>query len=68
MGDKLGEGAHASVYKCFLKSDVNMKTPYAVKIMRERDEEKREAMTNEYNIQSKLVHRNICKAIEYFHS
>ena len=41
LGAKLGEGGHASVYKCFLKSDKDMNTPFAVKIMRDPDEEKR---------------------------
>jgi hypothetical protein len=31
---------HATVYKCYLKEDLNKINPLAVKIVREEDEEK----------------------------
>ena len=44
----LGEGAHASVYKCYKKSDTEKIEPFAVKIAREPDEEKRMAHLKEF--------------------
>jgi RIO-like serine/threonine protein kinase len=41
LSKKLGEGAHAQVYKCYKITDFKKETPYAVKITREDDEEKR---------------------------
>jgi predicted Ser/Thr protein kinase len=38
---KLGEGAHAAVYKCYKKTDIEKKAPFAVKVAREPDEERR---------------------------
>jgi len=40
LGEKLGEGMHSSVYKCYSKFDVNKSNPYAVKISKSDDEEK----------------------------
>ena len=37
----LGEGAHAAVYKCYKKEDIERKEPFAVKVAREPDEERR---------------------------
>lgn len=57
---------HASVYKCYLLSDVNKSNPYAVKVMREDDEEKLLAAKKEFEITKKLNHKNIVKSIELF--
>ena len=44
MIDKeLGQGMHATVHKCFKISDTERKEPFAVKISRESDEEKKMA-------------------------
>lgn len=40
-GKLLGQGMHASVYKCFKIDDEEKTTPYAVKISKEDDEEKK---------------------------
>lgn len=62
LSNKLGEGAHAQVYKCYKISDSLQETPYAVKLTREDDEEKRQAHKNEYAITSSLNHKNIVKS------
>lgn len=41
---------HATVYKCFKKDDINKEHPYAVKVVREQDEEKILAHKKEYEI------------------
>ena len=67
---KVGEGQHASVYKCFkrreLGSDDTLPTPYAMKIIRSDDEEKRRAHVREFEILQCLSHPNICAAVEIF--
>jgi len=55
---------HAQVYKCFKKDDSS--TPYAVKITREDDEEKKMAHIKEFEITNKLDHPNIVKSIELY--
>lgn len=40
--------------------------PYAVKIVRDNDPEKLRAHENEFIILSKLVHKNIVRAVEMF--
>jgi len=60
----LGEGQHAQVFKCFKKDDVNKAAPYAVKITRDDDEEKKLIFKKEFEIAHKLRHKNIVKAIE----
>ena len=62
----LGQGAHASVYKCYKKTDVEKKEPFAVKVAREPDEERRLAHQKEYKITSKMRHKNVIRATEYF--
>lgn len=57
---------HASVFKCFLKDDTEKLKPYAVKVVREDDEEKIEAHRREYQIMSTLDHPNIAKALAIF--
>lgn len=57
---------HASVYKCFLLTDEKKLQPFAVKIMREDDEEKLLAAKKEFEITKKLNHKNIVKSIELF--
>ena len=66
LSDKLGEGMHAAVYKCFLKSDEFREKTFAVKISREDDEEKKVAHKKEFEITSKLNHKNIVRSIELF--
>ena len=41
---------HAAVYKCFKKEDTLKQEPFAVKEIREDDEEKIVAHKNEYSI------------------
>lgn len=41
---------HATVYKCFLIDDVLREKPYAVKLVREDDEEKIIAHMDEFKI------------------
>lgn len=57
---------HSSVYKCYLKSDAEKLTPFAVKITRDDDEEKKMANRNEYNLTKDLSHLNILKVRELF--
>lgn len=66
LGKELGQGMHAQVFECFLNTDLEKKTPFAVKISRESDEEKKMAHEKEFEILSKLKHRNIVKSIEFF--
>ena len=57
---------HASVFKCFRKDDSERKWPFAVKVMREDDEEKIMASKKEFEITQKLKHENIVKSFEMF--
>jgi len=41
LGKELGQGMHAQVYKCWKKEDNDKITPFAVKVSRENDEEKK---------------------------
>ena len=54
---------HSSVHKCFAVDDQDKLHPFAVKITRDDDEEKRVANRNEYDILQHLNHRNIVKCI-----
>ena len=63
---KLGEGMHASVYRCFKMEDVLKEFPFAVKISREDDEEKRQASFSEFEMTSKLDHKNVVRSFEVF--
>ena len=62
----LGQGMHATVYKCYKKSDDQKSEPFAVKAAREPDEEKRMAHAKEFKITHGLSHRNVIKATDYF--
>lgn len=66
LDKKIGEGMHSSVYKCFLQEDTRKLTPFAVKITRDDDEEKKIANRNEYEITKNLGHLNILKVKELF--
>jgi serine/threonine protein kinase len=66
LDNKIGEGMHSSVYKCYKISDIEKKQPYAVKVTRDDDEEKKIANRNEYKISKNLLHRNIVRSIELF--
>lgn len=48
LDNKLGEGMHSQVYKCFRLDDLLKSQPFAVKITREDDEEKKLASKNEF--------------------
>ena len=63
---KLGEGMHASVYKCFKIEDKEKKQPYAVKISIGDDEEKKKAFIKEFEITHKLDNKNIVKSYDMF--
>ena len=57
---------HSSVHKCFEVDDHEKLFPYAVKITRDDDEEKKIANRNEFNILKKLNHKNIVRCLELF--
>ena len=57
---------HAAVYKCYQINDEARVRPFAVKISREDDEEKKVAHKKEFEITSKLDHKNIVRSIEIF--
>ena len=66
----LGQGAHATICKCYKKEDEEKLNPFAVKIIRDStlDEEKMMAHKKEYEITSRLDHKNIVKSHEYFYN
>jgi len=80
LGDKIGEGNHASVYKCFrrvnplpknekktlLTFDPYLPEPFAVKVVREDDNEKILAHEHEFKVLASLKHENIVKVFECF--
>jgi serine/threonine protein kinase len=66
LGEKIGEGMHSSVYKCFKANDFQQKCPFAVKITREDDEEKKLAHRNEYRLTSGLTHPNVVASHDFF--
>jgi serine/threonine protein kinase len=57
---------HATVNMCFKKEDALNQHPFAVKISRESDEEKKMAHIKEYEITSNLNHKNIVRSIDFF--
>lgn len=57
---------HSTVYKCFKLDDHLLEFPYAVKVVKENDEEKLLAHEKEFNIMKDLDHPNIVKTIELF--
>ena len=57
---------HAQVYQCFLIEDTLQENPFAVKISREADEEKRMAHKKEFQITINLSHPNIVRSFEFF--
>ena len=57
---------HAQVFKCFKKEDKNQEFPFAVKISREDDEEKKQAHIREFDMTSNLNHKNVIRSIEIF--
>eukprot|EP00347_Sterkiella_histriomuscorum_P015913 403355208 len=62
----LGQGMHATVYKCFKLEDTKKETPLAVKVIREDDEEKIIAHRNEFKIMESLDNPHIVKGYELF--
>ena len=63
---KLGEGMHASVYRCYKKDDVLKEFPFAVKVSRDDDEEKKQAHIKEFQMTSTLNHKNVVRSIDFF--
>jgi hypothetical protein len=57
---------HSSVFRCFKVDDKLKDFPFAVKITRDDDEEKKIANRNEYKISKNLIHRNIIRSTELF--
>ena len=57
---------HSSVHKCFEVDDFEKLHPFAVKITRDDDEEKKIANRNEFNMLNKLNHKNIVKCVKLF--
>ncbi len=57
---------HASVFKCYKKDDLEKSQPFAVKVMREDDEEKTLVSKKEFEITQRLDHPNIVKSMEIF--
>jgi hypothetical protein len=57
---------HSSVFRCFKVDDKLKHFPFAVKITRDDDEEKKIANRNEYKISKNLIHRNIIRSTELF--
>lgn len=62
----LGQGQHATVFKCYRKDDINKEHPFAVKMAREPDEEKRLAHEKEYKLTNNLNHPNVIRSTDYF--
>ncbi len=56
---------HAQVYLCYKKEDES-RQPFAVKVTREDDEEKKMAHRKEFAITHGLDHPNIVKSLELF--
>ena len=63
LGKKIGEGMHCSVFKCLNRLDDKT---YAVKIMRDDDEEKIMACRNEFSITKQLNHPNLIRSHSFF--
>jgi len=57
---------HAQVFKCYKKEDTLKQHPFAVKISRESDEEKKMAHINEFKITQNLNHKNVVKSVALF--
>ena len=57
---------HAQVFKCYKIDDIKKENPFAVKVSRESDEEKKMAHTKEFNITQHLDHPNVVRSIEFF--
>ena len=54
------------MYKCYLNEDVAQLKPFAVKITREDDEEKKQASRNEFELTRNLDHRGMVKSYAKF--
>ena len=57
---------HSSVLICYRVEDSEQQKPYAVKITRDDDEEKKIASRNEFEITRNLDHKNLIKSYELF--
>ncbi len=57
---------HASVIKCYKIEDKDKNIPFAVKVMREEDDEKLLVAKKEFEIMNRLNHPNIVKSFEIF--
>lgn len=57
---------HSEVKQCFLKDDDGLSSPFAVKITREDDEEKKLLIEAEFTITRDLLHPNLVRIHDYF--
>ena len=57
---------NAVVNLCYKVEDTEKKTPFAVKISRADDEERKDAHRQEFEMTSTLKHKNIVQSIEMF--
>ena len=62
----LGQGANGLVCRCYARGGESQGKAFAVKIMREPDEEKRLSHRREFDITQGLDHINIVKSHKYF--
>lgn len=63
MKEKIGEGAHATVYRCIQKDSGK---EFAVKITKQGDEELIEGARVQYKILKSLNHKNVMKAEAFY--
>ena len=66
LGRKVGEGMHSVVYECFQAGDEKRQRPFAVKVSREDDEEKKMAHRREFKLTRQLDHPNLVNSYEFF--
>ncbi len=66
LSNKIGEGQHSQVFKCFKQADTLQEEPLAVKVVREDDEEKKQATRREFGLTHNLNHSNVISSVELF--
>lgn len=66
IGDQVGEGLHAKVYKCSRKLDTANGEPLAVKITRTDEEEMILMIEKEFQLTKSLSHPHLAKSIALF--
>mmetsp|Transcript_35648 Transcript_35648/g.54537 ORF Transcript_35648/g.54537 Transcript_35648/m.54537 type:complete len:92 (+) Transcript_35648:958-1233(+) len=57
---------HSSAFKCYRLEDESKTHPFAVKITREDDEEKKEASRQEFDLIRDLDHRGVARGLAKF--